>query len=458
VPTTAEPPVERPRPIEWLLRPFAKVQRDEAPVVALLIACVFLILTSYYLMKTAREGMILTGSVFGIHGEELKSYAGGAMAVLLLGILPIYDLLANRTRRIRVITVSYAVVIACLAAFFALAELGVTIGLAFFVWIGIVNMFLVAQFWSYANDLYTEEQGKRLFAIIAIGGSLGAIAGPEVAARVSTYGLLPMAAAMLVACLALFHIIERVHDRDATDAVIAQQPIDGRGGFALLFRDRYLLLIAALVLVAELVKTNGEYVLSSAATHHAAALFPATAHPELAGAARSAAITADRRDAIKDFYSSFFFAVNIVSFAVQAFAVSRVIEKLGVRRALFVMPIVVFGAYAAIVAIGGVALVRWAKVGENSAEYSVQNTVRQSLWLPTDRAVKYKAKAAIDTFVVRLADTLSALVVWLGLHLLGLGTTGIAASNLVLVAVWLVVAVGISRRHRRISRLQEVAP
>jgi len=443
--------------LDWAFRPFSKVRPGEGLVAGLLLACVFLILTSYYLMKTAREGMILTDSLFGLRGEEIKSYAGGGMAVLLVAILPAYDGLANRVRRIRLINVSYLVVIGCLVAFFACARAGFAIGLPFFVWIGIVNMFLVAQFWSYANDLYTEEQGKRLFALIAIGGSLGAIVGPELARLATTYMLLPFAAVLLVGCLALFNLVEKVHAREPSQALVAREPIDGAGGFSLVLRDRYLLLIAALVLVGELVKTTGEFVLSSAATHHAAIVVPAAAHAELAGIARKLAIDADRREVIKAFYGSFFFWVNVAGFAIQAFAVSRVLHKFGVRAALFVMPFVVLGAYTAIALIGGVALIRAAKVAENATEYSMQNTVRQTLFLPTARAVKYKAKAAIDTFVVRAGDTLSALIVWGGIHLLGLSPRGLAATNIGLVVVWLAIAFGIARRNRAISRERELA-
>ena len=250
----------------------------------------------------------------------------------------------------------------------------------------------------------------------------------------------------------LFNTVEKLHARDPSQARVASEPIDGAGGFSLLLRDRYLLLIAALVLVGELVKTTGEFVLSSAATHHAAELIPATAHADLTGAARTLAISDDRREVIKAFYSSFFFWVNLTGFAIQAFAVSRVIHKFGVRIALYVMPLVVLGAYSAIAMVGGVALIRAAKVAENATEYSMQNTVRQTLFLPTDRAVKYKAKAAIDTFVVRAGDTLSALVVWGGIHLLGLSPRELAVTNIALVAVWLVVAYRIARRHVAISR------
>jgi AAA family ATP:ADP antiporter len=178
---------------------------------------------------------------------------------------------------------------------------------------------------------------------------------------------------------------------------------------------------------------------------------PATAHADLVGAARTAAIDADRREVIKAFYADFFGWVNLVGFLIQAFLVSRVIQRLGVRRALFVMPLIVFGAYGVIGVFGGIALVRAAKIAENSTDYSLQNTVRQALFLPTSRAVKYKAKAAIDTFFVRAGDTMSALLVGLGLHQLGLGVRGLALVNLGLVLVWIAIAVGIAHHHRRLS-------
>ncbi len=430
-----QPPIaERSSWLDSILRPFSKVKRGEGLQAMLLLATVFLILTSYYLMKTAREGLILSVETFGLRGEEVKSYAGGAMAVLLLGIVPAYGALAQRVKRINLINVSYLITIGCLIIFYVLGQAGVSIGLVFFIWIGLVNMFLIAQFWSYANDLYNEEQGKRLFAIIAIGGSLGAVAGPEISKLGSTYVLMPMAAAILGGCLFLFNLIERLHKRDAKpDDHTADDPIDGDGAWSLVLRDRYLLLLAALVLVAELVKTNGEFVLSSAAAEHASALLPA-----------------ERRDAIKDFYATFFLWVNILGFVMQAFLVSRIIQKLGVRRALFVMPIVALGSYAAIGAIGGLLLVRVAKVFENSTEYSVQNTVRQTLFLPTTRAAKYKAKALIDTFVVRFGDTLSAVMVWGLVHELGMNARGLALVNVALVAVWIAIAIGIARRHRKL--------
>ena len=447
----AEPPA-RPGRLDRVLRPFARVEPGEGLVALLMAACVFLILTSYYLMKTAREGLILAGGTFGLGGDELKTYASGAMALLFVGIVPAYSRFANRVRRIRLINVSYAIVMGCLAVFFVFGRAGVPVGLPFFIWLGLVNVFLIAQFWSYANDLYTEEQGKRLFAIIATGGSLGAIAGPYLAKLAETFTVMLIAAGILAGCIALFGLIERLHHQQARDARVAAAPIEGEGGFGLVLRDRYLLLIGVMLLVLNLVNTTGEYVLSNAVRDHAYQVVPATAHAELADAgARAAAIEADRREVIKAFYADFFTWVNLVGFLIQAFLVSRVIQHIGVRRALFVMPVIAFGAYGAIGLVGGIALVRAAKIAENSTDYSLQNTVRQALFLPTSRAVKYKAKAAIDTFFVRAGDTLSAVLVGLGVHQLGLSGPELAFVNMGLVVVWIALAAGIARRHRALS-------
>jgi AAA family ATP:ADP antiporter len=405
--------------LDRALRPFSKVGPGEGLVAVLMLACIFAILTSYYVMKTAREGLILAGGSFGLRGDEIKIYATGAMAIVLVAVVPAYGALAHRVRRIRLINISYGVVIGSLVVFFALGRGEVPVGIPFFIWLGLVSVFLIAQFWSYANDIYTEEQGKRLFAIIAIGGSAGAIVGPRLAKLADTYLLMVIAAAILAAS-----------DRKAA------APIAGAGGFALVLRDRYLLLIAALLFVANLVNTTGEFILSSTVADHAA---------------RVATTVEERREVIKSFYGDFFFWVNAFGFVVQAFLVSRIIERLGVRRALFGLPLVAFLAYGLVGAIGGLAIIRAGKIAENGTDYSLQNTVRQSLFLPTDRAVKYKAKAAIDTFFVRAGDLLAAIVVGFGIHQLDLGIRGLAFVNAGLVLVWFAIAAGIARRHRELS-------
>lgn len=416
------------------LGPFANVRPGEGLRVGLMVACVFAIMTAYYTMKTAREALILADGTFGLGGDELKAYATGAMALLLVLIVPAYDKLAERYRRIRVLNISYAVVLAGLIVFYVLGRSGVPIKLPYFVWFGLVTIFLVAQFWSYANDIYSEEQGKRLFAIIATGGALGATFGPRIAHLCTTFMLMLVAAFVLLAAVTILNVIEGSLDAKATRR--AERPIDGPGGFALVAGDRGLALIAAMLIVSNLVNSTGEYILSNAVREHALDLH---------------VTSAARREVIKSIYGELFMWMNALTFLIQAFVVSRVLRKIGVRSALFILPIVSFGAYAAIGLIGGLAVVRAAKIVENATDYSVQNTVRQAMFLPANRAVKYKAKAVLDCFFVRLGDMLSALLIGIGIHQLALGTRDLALINLGLIVVWIAIASLVGRAEGQLA-------
>jgi ATP:ADP antiporter, AAA family len=428
---------------ERLLRVFSDVKPGEGPRAMLMLGCGFLIMSAFYVMKTAREGLILTGGTFGLRGEELKAYATGAMAVLLIGIVPAYDALTEHARRIRLVNISYAIVLMSLLGFWVLGRAGVPLGLAYFLWFGLFSCFLVAQFWAYANDIYDEDQGARLFAVIAAGGSLGAIVGPRIARHADTFSLMLVAAGLIVGSIVLFNVIE--HLLPARKQRTAE--LGGPGGFSLVLGDRGLLMVAGMLIIANLVNSTGEFILSNAVRVHAMDTIPATAHPELTGAVREAVITEERRELIKLFYSDFFSYVNALSFLIQAFVVSRVIKKIGVRHSLLVLPVVAFGAYGAIAMFGGLWLVRNAKLMENAIDYSLQNTVRQSLFLRTDRVVKYKAKTTIDTFFVRVGDALSAVVVGVGLHSLGLTARQLALVNLVLIIVWVAIALRILQHN-----------
>ena len=124
-------------------------------------------------MKPVREVLILNQP----GGAEIKSYAYAAQAGLLFLLVPLYGSLASRLPRRRLINVVTALFIACLPVFYGLAERGAPIGVVFFLWIGVFSLMVIAQFWAYANDVYTPDEGKRLFAVIAFGASIGAVAG-----------------------------------------------------------------------------------------------------------------------------------------------------------------------------------------------------------------------------------------------------------------------------------------
>ncbi len=142
--------------------------------------------------------------------------------------------------------------------------------------------------------------------------------------------------------------------------------------------------------------------------------------------------------------------VNLVSFLMQAFLVSRIFKYVGVRVALFILPAIALGGYTMIALMPLFAVVQWAKILENSTDYSIQNTTRHALFLPTSREAKYKAKQAIDSFFVRAGDMLQAAVVFIG-TMLAFSIRGYALVNVALVVVWIGLAVAIAREHRALA-------
>ena len=426
--------------IERVLSPVAEVHRDEVASALLMTLVMFMILAAYYLLKTAREVFILSEG-----GAEVKSYSSAGQALLLLVLVPLYSSFASRVKRVQLVqwvTVFFASHL--LLFLFALGA-GVKIGIIYFLWVGIFNLMVIAQFWAFANDLYTQDQGKRLFPLIGVGSSLGAWVGSIQAGRVmERFGptrLLIAASVILTGCAALVTIIDRVSARPMAAAKAEppkkDEPLAGPNGFTLLLRDRYLLLIAALVLVLNVVNTSGEYLFGRYVVETAKATYGAGPESEVA-----------RQQFIGATYSRFFSTVNLVGFLLQMFAVSRIFKFLGVGRALFIHPIAALTGYIYMLGSPSLGAMNVFKVVDNSLDYSLGNTTKQALWLPTSREAKYKAKQAVDSFVVRAGDVLQAAVVYTG-ELLAFTVPMFAGVNIVLSCIWLVVAAALGRSLKK---------
>jgi AAA family ATP:ADP antiporter len=157
---------------------------------------------------------------------------------------------------------------------------------------------------------------------------------------------------------------------------------------------------------------------------------------------------------IGTFKASYFGWVNLVGVLLQLLVVSRILKYLGVRAALFFLPVVALGGYTLLGVAPILSLVAVAKIAENSLDYSVQNTARQALFLSATREAKYTAKSVIDTFVVRMGDVLAAVTVWLGSHF-ALRSSQFAWINVCLVIIWLAVVVLLNREHRKRSATPE---
>jgi ATP:ADP antiporter, AAA family len=421
---------ERPKNlVERLLSPIADVRREEAASVLLMTLLMFLLLGAYYMLKTAREVFILTDG-----GAEVKSYSSAGQAILLLFLVPAYAAFASRVNRVRLVKWVTLFFASNLVLFLFAVQAGLRVGIVYFLWVGIFNLMAIAQFWAFANDLYTKEQGKRLFPLIGVGSSLGAWVGALRAGDlVGTGGptrLLIGAGAVLVACAFLVPLVDRLTTRAGSTehAAAAAKPLGRAGSFELIRKDRYLMLIAVLTVLLNVVNTSGEYLFGRYVVEQAQTIYGT-------GAESAAA----RERFVGETYSRLFSTVNLLGFLLQMFVVSRVFKFLGVGRSLFIHPVVALCGYLMMLRAPSVQLMGLLKVADNSIDYSLGNTTKQALWLPTSREAKYKAKQAVDSFFVRAGDVIQAGIVFTGERLL-LTVPAFAAINLVLVGGWLAVA------------------
>src|SRR3954466_3891497 len=395
---------------------FTDIRAGEGTTAVLMLLNIFLLLVCYSVIKTVREPLILLGG-----GAEVRSYAAAGQALVLMAFVPAYAWLAGRVNRVRLLITVSVFFVACIELFAAGVAARIPyIGVAFFIWVGVFNMSLVAQFWSFANDIYSKEDGDRLFPIIAIGMTAGAPIGSFVSARLFRAGVAPQAilqisAVVLVASVLLYL---RINSRETARATAKPAPLGMAGGFQLVMSNGYLRLIAVLVVLLNIVNTTGEYVVARLLSAHVNEL-----------AAANAAF--DKRAYIGAFTGDYQFWVNVTAFLLQAFVTSRLVKHRGVRGALLALPLIALGGYTIIAAGVGFGVVRWIKTAENATDYSIMNTARQLLWLPTSREEKYKAKQAIDTFFVRFGDVLSAGVVYVGAHQLHLSVGQFATVNVV---------------------------
>ena len=432
----ATAPPERKTIGERLLSPIADVRRDEIPSALLLALIMFLILAAYYMLKTAREVFIL-----GEGGAEVKSYSAAGQAVMLLAIVPAYSAFASRVNRVQLVQWVTLFFAGNLALFLLAIRAGLHVGVVYFLWLGIFNLMVMAQFWAFATDLYTPEQGKRIFPLIGVGSSLGAWVGSvragQVVETIGTSRLLVVGAVVLVVCAFLARLV--YHLRPATDVVraaAADKPLGREGAFSLIFSDRYLTLIACLVVLLNVVNTSGEYLFGRYVVDNAIAAHGAG--PE-AAAARAAYIGG--------MYSHLFSTVNLVGFLLQMFVVSRVFKFLGLGRSLFIHPIVALSGYLLMLKAPSITAISYLKIADNSLDYSLGNTTKQALWLPTSREAKYKAKQAVDSFFVRTGDVLQAGLVFTG-ERLAFAVPAFATINVVLAGAWLGVVVLLNRQMR----------
>ena len=488
--------------LERILNLFTEVRSGEGIKALLLTLNIFLILTAYYIIKPVREALILAGGTEQLSGAVLKSIAAAGQVVLLMLAIPLYSRIASQVSRRKLINVVTFFFAGCLTLFYILALSQVSLGIIFFLWVGIFNLMIPAQFWAFANDLYTPDSGKRIFVLIAFGAAAGAVLGGVIAnvliEIVGVYQLLLVAGFILLTSLILTNIIEywdrhhkngKVLEKDSLK--VKEEPLKKDGAFRLVFQKKYLLMIAFLMMLLNWVNTNGEYILGQTVENVAKEKAQSATVQQQADEYAIEQLKLEQNklkpsgnsgqdeqmiennqqvldetrldffrqkylkeyveEYIGNFYAGFFTIVNLVGLLLQLFIVSRVLKYFGIRIAILILPLISFIGYFTIAFVPVLLIIRWVKIAENATDYSLQNTVRQVLFLPTSREEKYKAKQAIDTFFWRAGDVLSTAVVLLGSTILMLKVKHFALINLVLVSAWFLLSYFIGKENVRLT-------
>ncbi len=477
---------EKKSALERLLGVFTQVKAGEGFSALLLTLNVFFLLMAYYVIKPLRDSMmaVMEG------GPQYKSYLSAVMVVALAGAVPAYARFARKLPRNRLVVgvtlffVSNLVLFALAMASDTLWSLRVPLGplaaimptatvqlmpMVFFLWVGIFNMMVVAQFWAFGNDIYTEEQGKRLFPMLGIGASIGGVLGTGVvkamARQLETFEMFALSALLLTMCAVLtqiVHVRETRGSRSRRDESVGKEsrsssseaprtePGKKEGAFQMVWRHRYLTYVAAFSLVFTLVNTNGVYMLDTAINHWVGAAVEA--HGPFESSSARDGFESQMGNAA---YGDFYFYQNLLSALLQMFVVSRLVRYAGFGRTFFVLPLIGLMGYAAIALVPVLGVVRLTKIAENATDYSINNTLRQIIWLPTTTAMKYQAKQAVDTFFVRMGDVSSAVMVAVLVGALGLGIRAFAMANLIVIIGWLFLAPAILRERRALREKTE---
>lgn len=452
-----------------LLRVFTVIYPGEAGKALLLFINVFLLMFAYYIIKPVRDALILSGQ-----SAEIKAYMGAAQAILLIFVVKAFSRVASRFPRHMLITWVTLFFVSNLVLFFFLDMAGVpmsVMGIIFFIWIGIYNLLVPAQFWGFTNDLYTEDEGKRLFPLIAYGATLGSLVGSIVSKQLwkplGAYKMMLVTAAVLVLGILLSIFIHKREIRmlslkaaasPAADAEtkkkVQEQPLKAGGGFRLVFRSRYLLYIAIVIAIYNFINQVGEYILGKVLTGIAQKAIDATT----TGPLDAATLEKMKTSYIGQFYSGYQFLTNLVAMIIALFLVSRIFRWVGIAGALFIFPFMVLGGYGLVTAAAALMVVKWVKVVENGTDYSLMNATKHALYLITSREEKYKAKAAIDTFFVRGGDFLGGLLVFIGTMVLAFkAVETYAAINVISIIVWIILCFFIVREYKKLKAKGEGA-
>jgi len=398
----------------------------------------FIILTAYYIVKPIRDGIAASNRL-----EALPWMFTATLAVMLVANA-VYGAIVARMERRKFIPFAYAFFILMLLLFFVLMRSGppaqqVWTGRAFFVWVSVFNLFNTAIFWAFMTDLFTVEQGKRLYAFIAVGGTLGAIVGAYLTKNLirdlGQANLIAISAAMFAVVCFLVRYFPRSYTGHAETSSTREEPIGGSpwSGITHIARSPYLFGLAAVILLYTMTSTW--------------AYFQQTT---LASAALKT--PADRTV----FSSTLEIWVNCITLGIQIFLTGRFLKWFGVAFTLTALPFLSMLGFGAMAIAPSLAMLACFQVVRRAGAYALMRPSREILFTVLKREDKYKVKGITDTLGYRVGDQLGS---WsyggLGANWLHLSLNTISWIAVPITAGWCALSIWLARKQRVLAEAQQ---
>ncbi|WNC73096.1 Npt1/Npt2 family nucleotide transporter [Thalassotalea psychrophila] len=428
------------KPLTWIERLLANgadIKPGEGWNIILLMGSLFFLLLTAYLLKPVRDTLILVEG-----GAEARSYAVALQVIVLVILLPIYGVFSRQFSS-RTFMICIAVFFSCnLLLFYILGQAGYKLSIPFFLWLGAFGVLMVSQFWAFTSQVYNKKSGERLFALVAVGASLGAWVGSAISRMLMDYfDSFHMLLISIIPLLVSAFLAANVKIYNTTGFNVAPTPTRQQpsllSGFSLVIKSRYLLLIAIFVILMNWCSSIGEYLM---------AVLVETFYQQ---GIEMGNMVDSKESYIGKFYSEFYFWVNLIGLFIQFFIVSRLIKWAGFNIAFIVTPLLIFMGYGLLAFFPLVTLFKVIKISENGLNYSLQKTTLQILFLPTTRRQQYEARAVIDTVCWRIGDLLQAATVFIGLNLLNILPKKFLFLNLFLTLLMLILAFFIGKHYQR---------
>jgi ATP:ADP antiporter, AAA family len=420
-----------------LLRRFVDVRPEETIIVGWCWLYIFSVLSSYYIMRPIRDQAGVAGGVNNLQWLFLGTLTG----MLLLNIPFAY--LVKKLPRSRFIPLTYHFFAANIllfgaALYWSNTEQTIWVGRIFFIWVSVFNLFVVSVFWQLNVDLFSSEQGKRLFGLIAAGATVGAIVGSSVTASLAQYvsPIFLLIGAALLLEVAVFSVgrLSRLspalHRRQTAEG--AENPIGGSvfAGITNAFRSRYLVNVSIFLLLFAITSTFLYF--------------------QQAGIVSR---SFSGRGAQTAFFATVDLLVNVLTLLVQLFLTGRIVLAFGVAMTLGMLPALTIIGFGALALMPTIVVVAVFQVLRRAADYAIARPTREVLFTVVPREDRYKTKSFIDTVVYRAGDQVGAWSVAL-LRGLGLGTVGVAAVVIPIAALWLLNALWLGHRQEVLAAAQ----